>query len=155
MTNNSTESNKNPDSGFNNNMTTDTPRTDASLTEQEAFVSQGLIECCRTLERKLTLQKEITKGWLISRDVILEERDKLQAEVERLKSAHFDEREVHCSCVPALRAEVESLKRMVMEAAELGDKRVDNFKSRAEKAEASLIKINEELCQAGLREYGN
>ena len=29
MTNNSTESNKNPDSGFNNNMTTDTPRTDA------------------------------------------------------------------------------------------------------------------------------
>ena len=52
-------------------------------------------------------------------------------------------------------AEVERLKRMVVEAAELGDKRSDTFKSRAEKAEASLIKINEELCQAGLREYGN
>ena len=53
----------------------------------------------------------------------------------------------------ASQAEVERLKKMVMEAAELGDKRSDTFKSRAEKAEASLIKINEELCQAGLREY--
>ena len=52
-------------------------------------------------------------------------------------------------------AEVERLKKMVIEAAELGDKRSENFKARAEKAEASLIKINEELCQAGLREYGN
>ena len=52
-------------------------------------------------------------------------------------------------------AEVERLKGLVMEAAELGDKRSDNFKARAEKAEASLIKINEELCLAGLREYGN
>ena len=52
-------------------------------------------------------------------------------------------------------AEVERLKEMVIEAAELGDKRSENFKARAEKAEASLIKINEELCQAGLREYGN
>ena len=32
---------------------------------------------------------------------------------------------------------------------------VERLKARAEKAEASLIKINEELCQAGLREYGN
>ena len=52
-------------------------------------------------------------------------------------------------------AKVERLKKMVIEAAELGDKRSENFKARAEKAEASLIKINEELCQAGLREYGN
>ena len=52
-------------------------------------------------------------------------------------------------------ANVERLKKMVIEAAELGDKRSENFKARAEKAEASLIKINEELCQAGLREYGN
>ena len=55
----------------------------------------------------------------------------------------------------ASKAEVERLKEMVMEAAELGDKRSENFKARAEKAEALLIKINEELCQAGLREYGN
>lgn len=54
-----------------------------------------------------------------------------------------------------LEAEVERLKKMVIEAAELGDKRSENFKARAEKAEASLIKINEELCHAGLREYGN
>jgi hypothetical protein len=54
----------------------------------------------------------------------------------------------------ASKAEVERLTKMVIEAAELGDKRSENFKARAEKAEASLIKINEELCQAGLREYG-
>ena len=53
------------------------------------------------------------------------------------------------------KAEVERLKELIIKAAELGDKRSDTFKSRAEKAEASLIKINEELCQAGLREYGN
>jgi hypothetical protein len=49
-------------------------------------------------------------------------------------------------------AEVERLKEMVIEAAELGDKRSENFKAAAEKAEASLIKINEELCHAGLRD---
>ena len=52
-------------------------------------------------------------------------------------------------------AEVERLKKMVIEAAEIGDKRSENFKARAEKAETALIKINEELCHAGLREYGN
>ena len=67
------------------------------------------------------------------------------------------ERELSHSLANQLKtqAEVERLKKMVIEAAELGDKRSENFKARAEKAEASLIKINEELCQAGLREYGN
>ena len=67
------------------------------------------------------------------------------------------ERELSHSLANQLKtqAEIERLKKMVIEAAELGDKRSENFKARAEKAEASLIKINEELCQAGLREYGN
>jgi hypothetical protein len=52
-------------------------------------------------------------------------------------------------------AEVERLTKMVIEAAELGDKRSENFKAAAEKAEASLIKINEELCHAGLRDQPN
>jgi hypothetical protein len=41
----------------------------------------------------------------------------------------------------ASNAEVERLKKMVMEAAELGDKRSDTFKSRAEKAETLLKQI--------------
>ena len=48
MTNNSIESNKNSDSGFNNNMTTDTPRTDAyhllpSKTDGEKALIRELI----------------------------------------------------------------------------------------------------------------
>ena len=99
--------------------TTGTPRTDASLTEQEAFVSQGLLECCRTLERELTLQKEITKGWLISRDVILEERDKLQAEVERLKELVNESILEKSNLSIALVNCQENLRRAKMEAAHL------------------------------------
>jgi hypothetical protein len=75
--------------------------------------------------------------------------DDIQLAAQYRKHAEWRER------AEKAEAEVERLKKMVMEAAELGDKRSDNFKSRAEKAEASLIKINEELCHAGVREYGN
>jgi DNA repair exonuclease SbcCD ATPase subunit len=123
----------------------DTPRTDASLTAQEAFCPEGLLKCSRDLECELTLQKEITKGWLISREVIIQERDELQDEVEELKQqkrncieiidddakeksqlkaeverleeqlTHFDD--VHCKCVPRLKAEVERLRAILKDHA--------------------------------------
>jgi membrane protein involved in colicin uptake len=42
----------------------------------------------------------------------------------------------------ASKAEVERLKKMVIEAAELGDKRSEHFKARAEKAEALVKQIH-------------
>ena len=69
----------------------DTPRTDSSLTEQEAFCPEGLLKCSRELEKENATLSQQLKGWLISRDVIIEERDSLEqalaaseAEVERL-----------------------------------------------------------------------
>ena len=124
--------------------TTGTPRTDASLTEQEAFVSQGLLECCRTLERELTLQKEITKGWLISRDVILEERDKLQAEVERLKELVNESILEKSNLSIALVNCQENLRRAKMEAAHLFWEELERELDEAQ-AEAEVERLTKKL----------
>ena len=58
-------------------MKTDTPITDSSLIELEQFAPTGLLECSRKLEKELSLQREITQGWLISRDIIIKERNEL------------------------------------------------------------------------------
>jgi hypothetical protein len=69
------------------NQTTDTPRTDAAEPQLHSNVGGWVrADFARELERELTLQKEITNGWLISREVIIQERDGLQDEVERLRS---------------------------------------------------------------------
>jgi len=81
-------------------MTTDTPRTDAEIFEIQ--------DCNGQLRKVITIQyaKQLER-----------ELNEAKAELEEIKETyasivqqpHFDEREVHCSCVPALRAEVERL----------------------------------------------
>lgn len=65
MTNNSTESNKNPDSAFNNNMTTtDTPRTDAAieLYGEKPFMTPAVpVEFAEKLERELAEANRLLK----------------------------------------------------------------------------------------------
>ena len=118
-----------------NKSTTDTPRTDS----WECFSDPSYYDMARL--RRTDGPKDFNTGYHLNnlREAV-EVRDILN-ELERRADK--------------IGAKVERLKKMVIEAAELGDKRSENFKAMAEKAEASLIKINEELCQAGLREYGN
>ena len=122
-----------------NKSTTDTPRTDALIMECPSHLQEvSLSNLAMDLERELAALETEFQHYRENQNtftIALCEESEQRAE----KAG----------------AEVERLKKMVIEAAELGDKRSENFKARAEKAEASLIKINEELCQAGLREYGN
>ena len=128
-----------------NMTTTTTPRTDAVVSEPCAIHQvmqkwEKIIENSRQLERELNASKDDLESVRPALAAFRKTCDCLDEVGNRAKKAE---------------AEVERLKKMVMEAAELGDKRSNAFKSRAEKAEASLIKLNEELCHAGVREYGN
>ena len=118
-----------------NKMTTptDTPRTDACPHCGSPRISPL---CAYFTCEADTTQRDEDKRTHLCRE--RDKSQKLEAEVERLKSdkthlitqcanlleelseiketyasivqqPHFDEREVHCSCVPALRAEVERL----------------------------------------------
>ena len=65
MTNNSTESNKNADSGFNKNMTPNTPRTDAAIElygERPFMVSAVPVKFAQQLERELTESQAQSHG---------------------------------------------------------------------------------------------
>jgi ribosome-binding ATPase YchF (GTP1/OBG family) len=56
---------------------------------------------------------------------------------------HFDEREVHCSCVPALREEVERLKKE-LDAWDYGTRAKREQEAR-KKAEAEVERLEEQL----------
>ena len=120
-------------------MTTDTPRTDAAKPKltRESYDDTPRTDSCPQCGKEHNPWRSCPNRYS---EILADLRAGYVAMTERAEKAE---------------AEVERLKKMVIEAAELGDKRSENFKARAEKAEASLIKINEELCQAGLREYGN
>lgn len=85
MTNNSTESNKNPDSGFNNNnMTTDTPRTDSiefrhCPPQPEAMLKKH--EDAYALSRELELEMLTARNRAFN---LANALSKAEADVERL-----------------------------------------------------------------------
>ena len=117
--------------------TTDTPRTDASLNTHSMINRQKWCDKCGGFVESIYAGNPM----FCRCDPRADRIKKLEAEVERLKSdkthlitqcanlleelseiketyasivqqPHFDEREVHCSCVPALRAEVERLSKL-------------------------------------------
>ena len=105
MTNNSTESNKNSDSAFNQNMTTDTPRTDAEIFEIQDCNGQLrkviTIQYAKQLERELAVSLEnqvktqaeaerlrsTMRSFILVSPIEFERMEKIEAEVERLKKA--------------------------------------------------------------------
>jgi uncharacterized small protein (DUF1192 family) len=113
---------------------TDTPRTDA-------------IEFRHCPPQPKELLKKHQDAYALSRE-LERELAASQAEVERLKSdkthlitqcanllekPHFDEREVHCSCVPALREEVARLREAYLKSIERDDfltQEVDRLKAQ-------------------------
>jgi len=98
-------------------MTTDTPRTDAAYKDHEWDLMDHIpLEFARKLERELNSS---------------------QAEVERLEEqlTHFED--VHCKCVPRLKAEVE---RLTENAQRIGVNRYEQLK----KSEAEVKKIKTE-----------
>jgi hypothetical protein len=84
-------------------MTTDTPRTDAVQFQPRPISPTIESEMLRALSRKL--ERELNEA----KDELEEIKETYAFIVQQ---SHFDEREVHCSCVPALRAEVERLKKI-------------------------------------------
>ena len=98
--------------------TTDTPRTDALIMECPSYLQVVyLANLAMDLERELNEAK-----------AELEEIKETYASI--VQQPHFDEREVHCSCVPALRAEVERLRVYLARSVEIamiiwGDKTCD------------------------------
>ena len=76
-----------------------------------------------------------------------------QAELAEIKETyasivqqpHLDEREVHCSCVPALREEVERLKKE-LDAWDYGTRAKREQEAR-KKAEAEVAKLNHQLLK--------
>ena len=127
-------------------MTTDTPQTDA--------------------ERIWELERELNA----SKDELAEIKETYASIVQQ---PHFDEREVHCSCVPALRKEVERLRTDLCREREAHNKTREDleqlniagatavqaaklFKLRAEKAEAKNVCLQEliqEFYEWSRRDY--
>ena len=65
---------------------TDTPQTNAwAHWNKDGDIELVYASISRSLERELNLQKQINTGKEISREVIIEERDELQTEVEKLR----------------------------------------------------------------------
>ena len=74
---------------------TDTPQTNAwAHWDKDGDIELVYASISRSLERELNLQKQINTGKEISREVIIEERDELQTEVEKLREQLVKYREL-------------------------------------------------------------
>ena len=93
MTNNSTESNKNPDSAFNKDMTTptDTPRTDASRVNKVGMTFVW-VEFAQQLERELAEARaeaerlrSTMQSFILVSPIEAQRMEKIEAEAEKLR----------------------------------------------------------------------
>lgn len=84
----------------------------------------------RQLERELAASKDEVERLKSDKTHLITQCANLLEELSEIKETyasivqqpHFDEREVHCSCVPALRAEVERLKHLLSDLLILTEK---------------------------------
>jgi hypothetical protein len=92
MTNNSTESNKNPDSVFNNNITTDTPRTDTCNHCGAFLLTHHTPAYCeeRTARKKADAEADRLKGLLSDLLILTEKQYWNSNNYKQIKKAYHE-----------------------------------------------------------------
>jgi chromosome segregation ATPase len=153
---------------MNSEKESETPRTDASLNTHSMINRQKWCDKCGAFVESIYAGNPM----FCRCDPKADRIKKLEAEVERLKSdkthlitqcanllekPHFDEREVHCSCVPALRAEVERLDHLLADASETNHKlaaEVERLQTLPESRHKAFLDLLErgEKAQAEVKE---
>jgi hypothetical protein len=124
-------------------MTTDTPRCEAE--RFEALEGSALRRDCVKLNFARQLERELTASKAEVERLIEELAEIKETYASIVNQPHFDEREVHCSCVPALREEVERLKKELA-AWDYGT-RAEREQEARKKAEAEVAKLNHQLLK--------